>query len=145
MSRAYYAAREYRTLLLQVVLILVLKIVVAAIAVKSLGMVGLGVSAAVSFNFGALVMVLVAGRRAQRLNGRTVVIYGLKIFVGATAMFAAAWPVRGLFLPGETSLFASCLRLALGLIVAGAVYGAAGYFLKYLRFPDGTTECSENR
>jgi len=128
-SRAYYAARRFGVLLLQVAAVLIIKIVCAAAAVAWLGYTGLAVSSSISYLAGAAILVLCADRTLARLDWKALVLYVVKLCVASAATGLAAHVLyRRLILPGQPWLEMSGW-LALVVVGAGLVFMAIAYML----------------
>lgn len=111
LSRAYYGARKYRVLGLQVAVVLGAKIISAALTVGWLGYTGLAISSTVAYLLGAGLLVISVPSLAARVDWRAIFGYFAKLCVISACAYMAARYINGL-LTGQPS---GWLRLSLNL------------------------------
>jgi putative peptidoglycan lipid II flippase len=129
LSRAYYGARRYVPLVINVIVMMAAKIIFAALITAGYGYVGLAISSGISYTIGAILLLAGSRRYVAHIDGRGLALYFVKVVAAAAAAYPVARLLHGEFAAGWQHF--SQLIIGLPLIIAAslAVFVAVGYLL----------------
>ncbi len=130
MSRAYYAARRFDLLLVQVTVMIATKIGLTAIGVNLYQSAGLPLASAVSYSLGALILLLLANHFLARLDAARIAIYFAKVLVATTASGVAACYLSRWLQPAVESGPEFYISVLLAVTATLAVFLGAAYLLR---------------
>jgi len=130
LTRAYYGARRYRVLALQVIVVLAVKIVLSALLVGPLGYAGLALSSTVSYTAGALLLIISLPTLAARVDWREILGYLYKLCIVSAGAFFAARFLRDLLEVPSPGWLRMGLNLTLVALAVAAIFMFIGVLLK---------------
>lgn len=130
MSRAYYAARKYPLLIVNVVVVLAVKTIAAAVFVTAWQAAGLAISSSLSYSVGALVLVAFAGRSLAPVDWKSILMYVIKLLSAAVPMYIAGELLFRALVAHRVEFVSLVWRTPLAMFGAAVVFLAAGYLLK---------------
>ena len=128
--RAYYAARKYRLLIINVVILIIIKMAASWALAPSMGAIGLAVASSLSYTGGAVFLLLLAGPKVAPVDGRAVLVYFVKLLPVTAAGGGLAYLARETIIQGN-DLFAELIwRLPLSLVLVLAALIGIGWVFR---------------
>jgi putative peptidoglycan lipid II flippase len=130
MSRAYFAARRFDILFVQIVLMVIAKILLTALGVNLYGAAGLPLATAASYSLGALVLLVLANRCLTQLDGRSLLAYFAKVLTATLIYGAVAFGLNEILGYAQQGIFSVGLKLLICTIIPLMVFAATAFILK---------------
>jgi putative peptidoglycan lipid II flippase len=89
-TRVYYAGREYKVLLINVLLVVLSKLIFAYYLVENIGAAGLALSTSISYSAGAIFLMLLSNRVLPGIDWKKILIYFLRLVVVSIIVYWVA-------------------------------------------------------